>query len=166
MKTLVNLFTRDVITKITTVIKNTIFGAPLVLIISNSKMITSITCITTKVCATIPHGLHGSTFLPFGVGNVSSWKIRLECNIWCSTHVCIALCDARIIYVQSTSTNMSKALPLHWSAWSPCVQCYMLWITRHGLLVCYTWGYENTHCGKKLRYSDDNKQTVLSGLPS
>lgn len=103
----------------------------------------------------------GSTFLPIGVGNVSPERIRSECNIWCSTSVCIALCHARIIYVQSTSTRMSKASPLHWSVWSPCVQWNMLWVIGHVISVHSKWSIENTQSKKKLNHNDGNKQIIF-----
>ena len=51
----------------------------------------------------------GSTLLPFVVGNVPLLSPLLSVKyalLW-STHVCITLCHARIIYILSTSVGMS-----------------------------------------------------------
>jgi hypothetical protein len=53
--------------------------------------------------------LGGSTLLPFAVGNVPPTRSIVECKVCRSTHVCIGLCHARIIYIHSTSVGMSRA---------------------------------------------------------
>ena len=50
----------------------------------------------------------GSTPIPFDVGDVAPEKSRLLFKVCRSTPVCIALCHARIIYVHSTSSEMSR----------------------------------------------------------
>jgi hypothetical protein len=50
-----------------------------------------------------------STPTAFSVGNVAPKKSKLECKICRLTPVCIALCHARILYVHSTSPEMSRA---------------------------------------------------------
>jgi hypothetical protein len=45
----------------------------------------------------------------FAVGDVAPEKSRLECKVYRSTPVCLALCHARILYVHSTSSKMSRA---------------------------------------------------------
>ena len=45
----------------------------------------------------------GSILIPFSMGDVPPKKSRLECKVYCSTLVCIALCHAHIIYICSTS---------------------------------------------------------------
>ena len=46
---------------------------------------------------------------PFVVGVVLPTKSTIECKVCRSTLVCIALCNARIIYIHSTSIGMSRA---------------------------------------------------------
>ena len=50
----------------------------------------------------------GSTPIPFSVGNIAPEKSRLECKVCRSTPVCMTLCHARIIYLHSTSSWMSR----------------------------------------------------------
>ena len=50
----------------------------------------------------------GSTPIPFSVGDVAPEKSRLECKVCRSTPMCIALSHARILYVYSTSPEMSR----------------------------------------------------------
>ena len=51
----------------------------------------------------------GSTPLPFVVGNGPLTKSTVECKVCRSTHVCIILCHAQIIYIQSRVVAMSKS---------------------------------------------------------
>ena len=51
---------------------------------------------------------NGSTLLLFVMGNVLPTRSTIECKICHSTHICIALCHARIIYIHSTSVGISK----------------------------------------------------------
>lgn len=44
---------------------------------------------------------------PFVVGNVVLTRSIIKCKICHSTHVCIALCHAQIVYIYSTSIGMS-----------------------------------------------------------
>ena len=50
-----------------------------------------------------------STHLPFVVGDVAPARSTFECKVCRSPPVCIVLCHARILYVHSTSTEMSRA---------------------------------------------------------
>jgi hypothetical protein len=47
----------------------------------------------------------GSTPLPFFVGNVALIRFNIKCKVCRSTHVYIALCPARIIYIYSSSAG-------------------------------------------------------------
>jgi hypothetical protein len=51
----------------------------------------------------------GSTSLPFAMDVVLPTKSTVECKVCHSTPVYIALCNARIIYIHSTSVGMSRA---------------------------------------------------------
>ena len=50
-----------------------------------------------------------STSISFHVENVAPNKSRLECKVFCLTHVCIAMCQFSILYVHSTNPRMFKA---------------------------------------------------------
>ena len=49
-----------------------------------------------------------STPLPFLVSSVLPTRPNIECKVYRSTHVCIVLCHAQIIYIHSTFVGMSK----------------------------------------------------------
>ena len=50
-----------------------------------------------------------SNHLPFVVGNVAPARSTFECKVCRSPPVCIVWCHARILYVHSTSSEMSRA---------------------------------------------------------
>ena len=49
-----------------------------------------------------------STHLPFVVGDVAPARSTFKCKVCRPPHVCISLCHARILYVYSTSIEMSR----------------------------------------------------------
>lgn len=51
----------------------------------------------------------GVTPIPILVGNVAHNKSRVECKVYCSTHVYIVLWHVCIIYVHYTFPRMSRA---------------------------------------------------------
>ena len=53
--------------------------------------------------------MEGSTYLPFVVGDVAPVRSTFECKVCRSPLVYITLCHARMLYVHSTSTEMSRA---------------------------------------------------------
>ena len=50
-----------------------------------------------------------STHLLFVIGDVAPARSTFECKVCQSPPMCIILCHARILYVHSTSTKMSRA---------------------------------------------------------
>jgi hypothetical protein len=79
----------------------------LVPFIYNAQIHIVIICIAMEVFTTTPNGLDRLIFT-FSVGDVISKKSKLEYKVCRSTPMCIVLCHARIIYVHSTSLEMSK----------------------------------------------------------
>ena len=80
----------------------------------------------------------GSIFFPFLSWLVQTHqnKYKVQCKVCHANPICFDVCHAKIIYVHSQSSNMSRALYPLGCLEPPCVYWSILRATKYTLLVC------------------------------